>query len=212
MPITLVLADNHPIFLEGLEQTLRREPDFELVASCLNGEAALEAVRQHKPDILILNLHMPGTDGLGVLREMQKEKLSTRVVVLTAALDEDEALEAIRLGVSGMVLKEMAARLLIQCVRKVHAGEQWLENRSVSQALERLLKRESATHQFAGLLTPREIEVVRMVAEGLRNKEIGDRLHINDGTVKVHLHNIYEKLKVKSRLQLARYARDKGLV
>src|SRR5512139_3534104 len=102
MPITLVLADNHPIFLEGLEQTLRREPDFELVASCLNGEAALEAVRQQKPDILILALHMPGTDGLGELREMQKEKLSTRVVVLTATLDEDEALEAIRLGVSGM--------------------------------------------------------------------------------------------------------------
>ena len=212
MPITLVLADNHPIFLEGLEQTLRREPDFKVVASCPNGEAALQAVLQHKPDLLILDLRMPGMDGLEVLREMQKQKLPTRVVVLTATLDEDQVLEAIRLGASGMVLKEMAARLLIQCVRKVHAGEQWLENRSVSQALERLLKRESATHQFAGLLTPREIEVVRMVAEGLRNKEIGDRLHINDGTVKVHLHNIYEKLKVKSRLQLARYARDKGLV
>ncbi len=212
MPITLVLADNHPIFLEGLEQTLRREPDFEVVASCLNGEAALEAVRQHKPDILTLGLRMPGMDGLGVLREMQKEKLPTQVVVLTAALDEDEALEAIRLGASGMVLKEMAPRLLIQCIRKVHAGEQWLEKRSISQALERLLKRESAMRQIGELLTPREIEVVRMVAEGLRNREIADRLHINQGTVKVHLHNIYEKLKLKSRLQLARYARDKGLV
>jgi DNA-binding NarL/FixJ family response regulator len=109
------------------------------------------------------------------------------------------------------VLKEMAARLVVQCVRKVHAGEQWLEKRSVSLALERLLKREAATREIAGLLTSREIEIVRMVADGLRNREIADRLYINEGTVKAHLHNIYEKLKVNSRLQLTRYARDKGV-
>ena len=211
MPITLVLANDHPIFLEGLEEILRREPDFQVLARCLEGQAALRAVRQLKPDVLILDLRMPKMDGLGVLREMQEEKLSTRVVVLTAALDEDEVLEAIRLGVQGVVLKEMAARLVVQCVRKVAAGEQWLEKRSVSLALERLLKREAATREIAALLTSREIEIVRMVADGLRNREIADRLYINEGTVKAHLHNIYEKLKVNSRLQLARYARDKGL-
>jgi DNA-binding NarL/FixJ family response regulator len=211
MPITLVLANDHPIFLEGLEDILRREPDFQVLARCLEGQAALRAVRQLKPDVLILDLRMPKMDGLGVLREMQEEKLPTRVVVLTAALDEDEVLEAIRLGVQGVVLKEMAARLVVQCVRKVHAGEQWLEKRSVSLALERLLKREAATREIAGLLTSREIEIVRMVADGLRNREIADRLYINEGTVKAHLHNIYEKLKVNSRLQLTRYARDKGV-
>ena len=211
MPITLVLANDHPIFLEGLEDILRREPDFQVLARCLEGQAALRAVRQLKPDVLILDLRMPKMDGLAVLREMQEEKLSTRVVVLTAALDEDEVLEAIRLGVQGVVLKEMAARLVVQCVRKVAAGEQWLEKRSVSLALERLLKREAATREIAALLTSREIEIVRMVADGLRNREIADRLYINEGTVKAHLHNIYEKLKVNSRLQLARYARDKGL-
>ena len=212
MPITLVLADDHPIFLSGLEDLFRPEPDFQVLARCLEGQAALGAVRQLKPDVLILDLRMPKMDGLGVLREMQKEKLSTRVVVLTAAPDEDEVLEAIRLGVYGVVLKEMAPRLLVQCIRKVAAGEQWLEKRSVSLALEKLLKRETATRQIAKVLTPREIEIVRMVADGLRNREIADRLYINEGTVKVHLHNIYEKLKVDSRLQLARYARDKGLV
>jgi DNA-binding NarL/FixJ family response regulator len=211
MPITLVLADDHPIFLSGLEDIFRPEPDFQVLARCLEGQAALRAVRQLKPDVLILDLRMPKMDGLGVLREMQKEKLSTRVVVLTAAPDEDEVLEAIRLGVQGVVLKEMAARLLVQCIRKVAAGEQWLEKRSVSLALERLLKREAATREIAGLLTSREIEIVRMVADGLRNREIADRLYINEGTVKAHLHNIYEKLKVNSRLQLTRYARDKGL-
>jgi DNA-binding NarL/FixJ family response regulator len=212
MPITLVLADDHPIFLSGLEEIFRLEPDFQVLTRCLEGQAALGAVRQLKPDVLILDLRMPKMDGLGVLREMQKEKLSTRVVVLTAAPDEDEVLEAIRLGVYGVVLKEMAPRLLVQCIRKVAAGEQWLEKRSVSLALEKLLKREAATRQIARILTPREIEIVRMVADGLRNKVIAERLYLSEGTVKVHLHHIYEKLKVNSRLQLARYARDEGLV
>jgi DNA-binding NarL/FixJ family response regulator len=212
MPITLVLANDHPIFLDGLEDIFRREPDFQVLARCLEGQAALRAVRQLKPDVLILDLRMPKMDGLAVLREMQKEKLPTQVVVLTAALDEDEVLEAIRLGVQGVVLKEMAARLLVQCVRKVHAGEQWLENRSVSLALERLLKREAATRQIARILTPREIEIMRMIVDGLRNKAIAERLYVSEGTIKVHLHSIYEKFKVNSRLELARYARDKGLV
>jgi len=211
MPITLVLADDHPIFLNGLEDVFRSEPDFQVLARCVEGQAALRAVRQLKPDVLILDLRMPKMDGLGVLREMQKEKLSTRVVVLTAMPDEDELLEAIRLGVYGVVLKEMAPRLLIQCIRKVAAGEQWLEKRSVSLALERLLKREAGARQIAKILTPREIEIVRMVVEGLRNKVIAERLYLSEGTIKVHLHNIYEKLKVNSRLQLARYARDQGL-
>ena len=211
MPITLVLADDHRIFLDGLEEIFRRESDFRVLASCLDGEAALQAVRQYKPDVLILDLSMPGMDGMAALREMQKENLPTRVVILTAALDEDEVLEAIRLGVYGVVLKEMAPRLLIQCIRKVAAGEQWLEKRSVSLALEKLLKREAATRQIARTLTPREIEIVRMVAEGLRNKVIAERLYVSEGTIKVHLHHIYEKLKVNSRLQLARYARDQGL-
>jgi DNA-binding NarL/FixJ family response regulator len=211
MPITLVLADDHPIFLNGLEDVFRSEPDFQVLARCVEGQAALRAVRQLKPDVLILDLRMPKMDGLGVLREMQKEKLSTRVVVLTAMPDEDELLEAIRLGVSGVVLKEMAPRLLIQCIHKVAAGEQWLEKRSVSLALERLLRREAGARQIAKILTPREIEIVRMVVEGLRNKVIAERLYLSEGTIKVHLHNIYEKLKVNSRLQLARYARDQGL-
>lgn len=211
MPITLVLADDHPIFLSGLEEIFRSEPNFQVLACCLEGQAALQAVRQLKPDVLILDLRMPKMDGLGVLREMQKEKLSTRVVVLTAALEEDEVLEAIRLGVYGVVLKEMAPRLLVQCIRKVVAGEQWLEKHSVRLALEKLLKRETATRQIARILTPREIEIVRMVADGLRNKVIAEHLYVSEGTIKVHLHHIYEKLKVSSRLQLARYARDEGL-
>jgi DNA-binding NarL/FixJ family response regulator len=106
----------------------------------------------------------------------------------------------------------MAPQMLVQCVRKVHAGEQWLERRSVGRALEKLLSREAGSREVAGVLTPREIEVVRMVASGSRNKEIADRLSISEGTVKIHLHHIYEKLHLNGRLELARYAQDKGLV
>jgi DNA-binding NarL/FixJ family response regulator len=211
MAIRLVLADDHPIILDGLEVLFRMEQDIQVVARCVNGEEALQAVRQHRPDILILDIRMPGKDGLAVLREMRDEDLSTQVVLLTVALEEDETLEALRLGVRGVVLKEMAPQMLVQCVRKVHAGEQWLERRSVGRALEKLLSREAGVREVAGVLTPREIEVVRMVAAGFRNKEIGDKLSISEGTVKIHLHHIYEKLHLTGRLELARYAQDKGL-
>ena len=212
MAISLVLADDHPIVLDGLENLFRQEADFKVLGRCVNGEEALRAVREYRPDVLILDIRMFRMDGLAVLREMKKEGLSTRVVLLTVALDEDQVVEAIRLGVSGMVLKEMAPRLLVQCVRKVHAGEQWLERKSFGRAMERMLRREAGAREIAGILTPREIEIVRMAATGLRNKQIAEKLFISEGTAKIHLHNIYEKLGLSDRLELARYARDKGLV
>jgi DNA-binding NarL/FixJ family response regulator len=212
MPISLVLADDHPIILDGLEILFREERDFQVLARCVNGEEALQAVRQHRPDVLILDIRMPGKDGLVVLREMKKDRLPTRTVLLTVGLDEDDVLEALRLGVRGVVLKEMAPQMLVQCVRKVHAGEQWLEKRSVGRALEKMLLREAGEREVAGALTPRELEIVRMVAAGLRNKQIADTLNISEGTVKIHLHHIYEKLHLDGRLELALYAQDKGLV
>ena len=212
MPITLVLADDHPIVLQGLAQLFSLEPDFTVLAQCMNGEEALQAVRKHHPDILILDLCMPGKDGLTVLREIQKEALVTKVVILTAALDDEEVLEAIRQDVRGVVLKEMAPQMLVRCVRKVYAGGQWLDQRSLARAMDKLLRREASTKQLATMLTPREIELVRMVASGLRNKEIGAKLSITEGTVKIHLHNIYEKLQVKGRTELVLLAKDKGLM
>jgi DNA-binding NarL/FixJ family response regulator len=212
MPIRLVLADDHPLILNGLENLFRPEKDLEVVARCTDGIETLKAVRKHRPDILVLDIRMPGKDGLEVAREMWKEKLPTRIVLLTAVLDERELLEAIKLGVQGIVLKEMAPSMLLSCIRKVHAGEQWIELRSAAQALEKMLRREAGTREIAAKLTPQELTIVRMVAGGLRNKEIADKIHISEGTVKVHLHNIYEKLHVNSRLALLRYAQEKGLV
>lgn len=212
MSIRLVLADDHPIVLDGLETLFRLEPDFQIAARCVSGEEAVVAVRRHQPDVLILDIHMPRKDGLAVLRDLRREKLPTKVVLLAAVLEEDEVLEALRLDVRGMVLKELAPQMVVQCVRKVHAGERWLEKHAVTRVVDSLLRREAGEREAANVLTPREIEMVGMVARGLRNKEMSERLAISEGTVKIHLHHIYRKLKVENRVELILYAQSKRLV
>jgi DNA-binding NarL/FixJ family response regulator len=212
MSIRLVLADDHPLILDALENLFRLETDFEVVARCRDGEEALATVRQQNPDLLLLDVRMPQLDGLQVLQEMQRLQLQTQVILLTATLENDEVLEAIRLGVRGIVLKDMAPDLLLQCLRRVHAGEQWIERSTAKRALEKLLQRETGERELRAVLTPRELGIVRMVVSGLRNKEIAKKLFISEGTVKIHLHNIYDKLQISSRLELFRYVQDKGLV
>ena len=187
------------------------EKDFKVVAQCATGDEALMAVRKHRPDILVIDMRMPGKNGLAVIREMNQERLHTRVVVLAAELSDSDALEVTRLGVPGVVLKEMAPKKLVQCIRKVHDGERWFERACLNKALEKLVEHDTAQRAVFEMLTRREVEILRMVTGGLRNKEIGKKLFISEGTVKVHLHAIYEKFNVPSRHALTVYARDKGL-
>lgn len=212
MAATLVLADDHPIVLDGLEQLFQLEEGLEVVARCRDGEETLQAVRSLAPDVLVLDVRMPGGDGIEVLRALEGEGLATRVVLLTAGLEDEQLLDAIRAGARGVVLKDMAPQLLVEAVRTVLGGGQWLEKGLGGRALTRLLQRERGLAEAARHLTPRELEIVRMVARGLRNRAIADRLYITEGTVKVHLHNIYEKLGVDGRVELTLYAQEKGLV
>ncbi len=159
--IRLVLADDHPIVLDGLEQLFSTEPDLEVVARATSAEGAVRALDEFRPDVLVLDLAMPGHDGLWVMAQAVERRHSTRIVLLTAHLDEQKLLEAVRLNVAGVVLKEMAPRLLVECVRKVHAGEKWLEKQSVTRAMDRMVKRESEIQRLSRLLTPRELEIVR---------------------------------------------------
>lgn len=211
MTIRIAVADDHPFILDGVEQLLRSHADCELVARCTNGREALEAVETRQPDVLILDVRMPELDGIELLRIMHARRLPTKVVLLTASLDDARLLEAFRLGASGLVLKESAPRLLVESVRQVANGEQSWNGRAIAGALRLVLQREQAVAAAATTLTPREIEVTRMVATGLRNKEIAARLEITEGTVKFHLHGIYEKLQIDGRYALMGYARDHGL-
>jgi DNA-binding NarL/FixJ family response regulator len=210
MTIRLVIADDHPIVLDGLEQLFLLEKDCEVVARARNGDEALRAVRQFQPDVLVLDLRMPGTDGLAVLGEMQREALPTRVVILSA-MNDDDLFEGIRLGARGIVLKDMAPRLLIQCVRTVHAGGKWLEKGVATSAVDKLLEREAGIKAVAETLTPRELQVARMIAKGVPSKTVASRLAISEGTAKLHLHHVYEKLKVEGRVGLMRFMQSRGL-
>ncbi len=210
-PIRLALADDHPIVLDGLAQLFRLEEDFEVVARCRDGEETLRLLRERPVDVLVLDLKMPGTDGLAVLAAIREEKLAGKVLVLTAAIDDDQLARALHLGVSGVVLKEVAPQILVQAVRTVHAGGLWLDE-SFGRTLDRLVHRGAAARETAKVLTRRELEIVRMAESGLRSRTIAEKLIISEATVKIHLHNIYQKLKVNGRLELAAYARRHGLL
>jgi DNA-binding NarL/FixJ family response regulator len=214
MPITVALADDHPIVLDGLEQLFSLHRDIQVVARCTNADEALRAVRLHKPNVLVLDLVMPGASGLELLRALNPAELAvTKVVLLTAVADDDQLLTAIRLGAQGLVLKEMASSLLVDAIREVHSGAQWLETGLGGRALRRLLGRETrASHDAAQQLSARESEVVQLVAQGLRNRAIAERMGITEGTVKVHLHNAYEKLGVTNRIELMIYVREHELL
>ena len=211
MATRLVLADDHPIVLQGLKQLFDAHADFEVVATCASGEDAIAAVGRLSPDVVVLDLRMGATSGLDVVRALAERGTVCRSVILTAAMRDDEVAEAVRLGVSGLVLKESPPDTLVQCVREVAGGHQWIRNESFTSALADAVRAHvSPTPQST--LTPRELEIVRLVAEGLRNREIGERLSITEGTVKVHLHKAYDKLGVDSRIELVLAAQHKHLL
>lgn len=208
--IRIVLADDHPIVIAGLTRLLSLEPDFELLASASDGNEALRYVRDLRPDVLVLDIRMPGKDGLTVLREIIREQLPTQPVILTAT-EEGEVSEAIELGVRGVVLKDMAPRLLVRCIREVHAGRKWLDKGSATYAIDKLMKRELGIGTLGKTLTPRELEIARMVGQGMPSKMVADKLAITEGTAKLHLHHVYEKLKVNGRMGLMRYLQSRGI-
>lgn len=215
MTIRLVLADAYPVVIDGLRERFARETDIEVVATANDGIAALAAVREFEPDILVLDLSLPGLDGLSVIREMKRAGCPTLAALFIAQECEGSAgrvLEAVRLGVRGVVMKNMAAQWVLICVREVHAGRKWLEKSIALLAVENLLKREEGAQGISSVLTPREIEVARMVSKGLANKAVAGHLEISEGTAKQHLHRIYRKLRLTGRIALMQYMQNAGLL
>ncbi len=210
--ITLVLAAHHPLILNGLRHLFEHEQGCAVLATCADAAAALEAVRSRRPAILLIDAELPASGAVMVLGEIRRAQLPTQVVVLAAAPDDPQALDALRLGAQGVVLKEMSPEAVIRCVRRVHAREPWAERTAVEPALTKLLGQEMALRQLGRGLTRRETEVVRLAIRGVPTKEIAALLSVRQGTVKVHLHNIYDKLQVDGRLGLILFARRYGLV
>lgn len=168
----------------------------------------MNAVVAHRPDVMLLDLAMPQMSGLDVMRELQRREVSTQVVLLTAQIDASSLNDAVKLGAAAVVLKETESKLLIECIRAVHAGQRWSSPDQPAGVAPPL---SGSLDELAGRLTTREREIVRMAAGGLRNRDIAERLFITEGTVKLHLHNIYQKLEVNGRPELIRLATRVGL-
>ena len=197
--INIVIADDHPIVLAGLGQLIRGEAGMQVVATCVNGNEALQAVRARRPDVLLLDINMPRLDGFGVLRTLASERADVRTIVLTAELDSGAVAAARLAGARGVVLKELSPQHVLDCIRRVHSGTDWVE--FLGRARDVVEQRDE--QRDTSELTPRERELATLVASGLRNREIATRLGISEGTAKLHLYNVYKKLGVSSRVELA---------
>jgi DNA-binding NarL/FixJ family response regulator len=210
MSIDLVLADPHPVVLEGLAQVFNASPEFSVKACVSNGNDALAAVQKYKPDILVMDLALSHKNGLTLIEEMQSQKLPTRPVVFTGA-PIGEVMRLIEMGVPGVVSKEKSRQVLARCIKAVHAGDKWLDRDLTMKTMSLLLEQKKSKTQASSVLTPRELMVARMVTEGWPNKKIASKLFISEGTAKLHLHHIYQKLHCPGRMSLQRYMQENGL-
>jgi len=205
--IKLLIADDHAIFRDALRKLLDSDDEITIVGEAGNGAECIQMLDKLKPDILLLDLRMPDKNGLAVLEEVDFDTLPTRVIVLTAAGDDRDLVRAMRLGARGIVLKESAIDLLVKSIHRVHAGEIWLDGHMTAKVISVFSATpKSGARSEKPLLSDREMEVVQLVAQGFQNKEISKKLFISEQTVKNHLHNIFDKLGVSDRLELALYA------
>ena len=198
----VLLADDHPMIGAALD-VLLRGTDYELIGRARSGSDALAQVQKLRPDLLLLDVNMPDGSGLEVLQKLRESRRAPAVVMLTAGMNDTQLLSADRLAAEGMVLKTSDPALLIECMEKVRKGERWVD----PEIAERLSHaKDRASHSPS--LTPRERELVDLVRQGLRNRDIGAKLGVTEGTVKVYLHAIFDKIGVDNRTELAMRAAD----
>lgn len=215
--IRVVLADDHPIVRDGLRKLLMLEEDIQVVGEASDGREVVQVVQDTRPDILILDLRMPYMDGLAALQALQQAEKKVRVIILTASEDKNEFVQAMKLGCSGIVLKQTAPELIVKSIRKVHGGEIWLDSHTTAAVMRQFASPGDAGNgsnpkgRERSPLSQREREIVGLVAQGYKNREMAEKMFISEQTVKNHLHNIFDKLGVSDRLELALYAIHKGL-
>jgi two-component system, NarL family, response regulator len=202
-PIRILVVDDHFMVRMGLSASLNVEPDMEVVAEAGNGETALEAYRKHRPSLVMMDLRLPGTSGVECTAAILQEFPDAKVLMLSTHSGEEEIYRALHAGARGYVVKSVVREELLRAVREVHQGRQYFDPIVASQLAERRSHRP---------LSSREVEVLRMVAKGLGNKEIANALNIAEVTVKLHVSHVLEKLSVKDRTQAATVALQRGII
>jgi DNA-binding NarL/FixJ family response regulator len=200
--IRILLVDDHIVLRMGLTTATNGEPDMEVVADADNGLQAIQAYRAHRPDVVVLDLRMHGMNGVETIRLLREEFRDARVLIFSNYASGDEVFQALKAGACGFVVKEMALDRLLEAIRKIHLGEQYFPPEIATRMSGRVLSQ----------LSPRELDVLRLVAKGYSNKEVGSELRVVEGTVKVHLTNILAKLGVSDRTQAILVAVKRGII
>jgi DNA-binding NarL/FixJ family response regulator len=205
--IRIVIADDHPIFRDGLRRLLQSDPRFEVIGEAGDGQEAVAQVVKLRPDVLLLDLAMPRVNGLQALQDLLERGVRVKPVLLTAAIDAAESVKALRLGARGVILKESATQLLFRCLQSVMSGEYWVGHERVLDIVQHLRTAGRQTEAApATLLTRRELQIVSAIIEGASNKDIGQQFNLSEQTVKNHLSHIFDKVGVSNRLELALFA------
>ena len=204
--ISVLIADRHPVVLQGWRKVLGAQHNFKIVACCSDGANCIEAIRSLVPDIAILDISMPGLTGLEILTIANSENLPTRLVFFTASIEDRELVSLAAAGAYGVILKDVAIEILVQSLRQVADGQRLLPLPSSDQSVPREQRSIVIAENVLTVLTDRERQIMALVSEGLSNKEIGRRLNIADGTIKVHLHHVFQKLEISNRTVLAALA------
>jgi len=215
-PIEIVIADDHPVFREGLRKLLEAEAGLRVVGEASDGEETVRVVRQHKPKILLLDLSMPKGNGLETLRALTQLGIPTHTILLTASIEKEQVLEALQLGARGIVLKDATLQVILKSIRCVNDEQFWVGQESVSdliQALRRLTPQQRAAESPKNFgLTARELQVIALIVAGYTNKDLAQKLGISEHTAKHHLTNIFDKLGVSNRLELVLFAINHRLI
>jgi two-component system nitrate/nitrite response regulator NarL len=202
--VSVLIADRQPVVLQGLARVLEMQSDFHVVAHCTDGVSCIEAIRKLNPHIAVLGTSMPGLTALEILAIVKSESLSTRLVFFTGSLEQHEVLTSAD-GAHGVILKDVTPEVLLASIHQIARGHK-LPSASTEQAQALQRSKTALRQKVLSLLTERERQIMRLVSEGLSNKAIGRRLNIADGTIKVHLHNIFQKLEINNRTLLAALA------
>lgn len=215
-PVRVLIADDHPIFRDGLKRLLEAEEGFVVVGEAADGEQALALAERLAPDILLLDLAMPRMPGLVVLSALAQKSTPVRTILLTAAIERPEVIAALQAGAYGVVLKDSATELLFKCIRCVMQGQYWIGREGIGDLVAVLQQARRDADKAPGgrrfRLTRREQEVVVAIVGGLTNREIAGQMGVTEDTVKHHVTNVFDKLGVSNRLELAMFAIDHRLV
>jgi two-component system, NarL family, response regulator LiaR len=212
MSIRVLIADDHAVVRQGLRTFLELQEDIEVVQDVADGEAAVAAVERQAPDVVLMDLVMPGVDGVEAIRRIGELRPQARVLVLSSFLDDERLFPAVRAGAAGYLLKDVEPRELVKAIRTVHGGEALLHPAVAARLMDEFAAGPTPTRADADGLTGREREVLTLLARGLSNKLIARELSISEKTVKTHVSSILGKLGLTDRTQAALYAVRSGLV